>query len=181
MESIHFTQHHLDKMLFYKRQNGLLQAVCIVYVDDFLLTCRRGYKMQELTDLFKWGLQTELSEQQAIEFKGKELNLKRSSDGSLRLHVTQSKFMDNTDGGKLQKGRITQGGPLTTAEQTEFRSMTGSLQWLASQTRPEISAWVSLANKGSETTPSELASLYKTLEFCRETKDSGLVFQCGVR
>ena len=45
----------------------------------------------------------------------------------------------NTEKGKVQKGRISQGPPLTTAEETELRSVTGSLQWLvASQTRPDI-------------------------------------------
>ena len=176
MQSIDFVQHHLDRMLFYKRVNGRLMAACIVYVDDFLLTCRTDYRKEELLELFSWGSQKQLSIEQPLEFKGKELILK-SSDKAFHLHVTQTKFIDNTDGGKLAKGRIGQGGTLTSAEQAEFRSVTGSLQWLASQTRPEIAAWVSLANKGGETSPADLSSLYETLEFCRETKHLGLTFQ----
>lgn len=182
MTSINFVQHHLDKMLFYKRLNGTLVAACIVYVDDFLITYRQDYQIQELFDLFKWGSQKELSLQQALEFKGKELTLKAKGtqpNGTPRyhLHVTQTKFIDNTDGGKVQRGRIADGPPLTMSEQAEFRSMTGSLQWLASQTRPDIAAWVSLSNHGKETSPADLASLYETLEYCRLTKDQGLVFQ----
>lgn len=46
-----------------------------------------------------------------------------------RLQVAQTKFIDNTDGGKVQKGSIVASPPLTISEQAEFRSMTGSLQW----------------------------------------------------
>ena len=158
MTSIHFVQHHLDRMLFYKRQHNKLMAVCIVYVDDFLLTCRSDYNKEELLQLFSWASQKQLSLQEPLKFKGKELEL------TDHLLVTQTKFIDNTDAGKLQKGRISQGG-----QQAEFRSVTGSLQWLSSQTRPDIGAWVSLANKGSDTSPADLAMLYETLEYCRDT------------
>ena len=130
-----------NKMLFYKRVDGKLAAACIVYVDDFLLTCRRDYPKEELLTLFTWGSQKELTMEQTLEFKGKELTLKKVTNGSLHLHVTQTKFIENTDSGKVQRGRIAAGPPLTTAEQTEFRSVTGSLQWLSSQTRPDIAAW----------------------------------------
>ena len=177
MLSIGYCQHHLDKMLFYKRVNGKLAAARIVYVDDFLLTCRRDYPKEELLTLFTRGSQKELTMEQMLEFKGKELTLKKATNGSLHLHVTQTKFIENTDSGKVQRGRSAAGPPLTTAEQTEFRSVTGSLQWLSSQTRPDIAAWVSLANHGGDTAPSHLASLYETLEYCRSTKHQGLVFQ----
>lgn len=54
--------------------------------------------------------------------------------------------------------------------------MTGSLQWLSSQTRPDIGAWVSLVNKGSDTSPADLATLMKPW-YCRNTKKKGLNFQ----
>ena len=176
MTSIHFVQHHLDRMLFYKRQRNKLMAVCIVYVDDFLLTCRTDYDKEELLQLFSWGSQKQLSLQEPLEFKGKELQL-TDHHGAFHLLVTQTKFIDNTDAGKLQKGRISQGGPLTSAEQAEFRSVTGSLQWLSSQTRPDIGAWVSLANKGNETSPADLAMLYETLEYCGTPRTKGCAFK----
>ena len=177
MKSINYLQHSLDHLLFYKIEAGERVSVCIVYVDDFLLTCRETYNKSELLDLFTWGSQKQLSLEQPLEFKGKELTLKKTKDDKLHLHVTQTKFINNTEKGKVQKGRIAQGPPLTTAEETEFRSVTGSLQWLASQTRPDIAAWVSLSSRGKETGPAELAQLYETLEFCKLTPEHGLVFQ----
>ena len=177
MKSINYSQHSLDHLLFYKIEAGELFSVCIVYVDDFLLTCRETYNKSELFDLFTWGSQKQLSLEQPLEFKGKELTLKKTKDDKLHLHVTQTKFINNTEKGKVQKGRIAQGPPLTTAEETEFRSVTGSLQWLTSQTRPDIAAWVSLSSRGKETGPAELAQLYETLEFCKLTPEHGLVFQ----
>eukprot|EP00435_Cladocopium_sp_Y103_P015633 s906_g3.t2 len=177
MKSINYLQHSLDHLLFYKIEAGELVSVCIVYVDDFLLTCRETYDKSELLDLFTWGSQKQLSLEQPLEFKGKELTLKKTKDDKFHLHVTQTKFIKNTEKGKVQKGRIAQGPPLTTAEETEFRSVTGSLQWLASQTRPDIAAWVSLSSRGKETGPAELAQLYETLEFCKLTPEHGLVFQ----
>ena len=143
----------------------------------YRVTCRRDYSKEELLTLFTWGSQKELTLEQALEFKGKELTLKKATNDSLHLHVTKTKFIENTDSGKVQRGRVAAGPPLTTAEQTEFRSVTGSLQWLSSQTRPDIAAWVSLANHGGDTAPSHLASLHETLEYCRSTKHQGLVFQ----
>ena len=114
---------------------------------------------------------------QGLEFKGKELTLKAVGDGKFHLHVTQKKFLDNTEKGSLPRGRIAAGPPLTIQEQTEFRSVTGSLQWLASQTRPELAAWVSLANKGKGTGPAELAQLYETVDYAKSRPDDGLIFQ----
>lgn len=141
LQSIKFTQHSLDHLLFYKRVNDKLMAICIVYVDDVLLACREDYEKDELFNLFKWGSSKELSLTEPLEFKGKEITLIKNED-KFHVKVTQKRFIQNTEPGKVARGRI----PLTAQEQTEFRSVTGSLQWLAGQTRPEIAAWVSLAN-----------------------------------
>jgi hypothetical protein len=87
------------------------------------------------------------------EFKGKEISL-IEQDGKFNLKVTQKRFIKNTEPGKVARGRIAEGPPLTPEEQTEFRSVTGSIQWLAGQTRPEVGAWVSLAKQGQGHEPS---------------------------
>ena len=174
--SINFTQHSLDHLLFYKRVNDRLMAVCIVYVDDVLLACRQDYNKDELLDLFKWGSSKQLSMDEPLEFKGKEINLVMSND-KYHLKVTQKRFIQNTEPGKVARGRVAEGPPLNPQEQTEFRSVTGSLQWLAGQTRPDIAAWVSLANRGKETGPAELSQLYQVLDYVRDTEDLGLTFQ----
>ena len=176
LKSIDFTQHSLDHLLFYKRIGDKLMAICIVYVDDVLLAHREDYKKEEFYDLFKWGSEKELTLTESLEFKGKEINL-IENDGKFNLKVTQKRFIKNTEPGKVARGRIAEGPPLTPEEQTEFRSVTGSIQWLAGQTRPEVAAWVSLANKGKDTAPADLAQLYQTLDYIRENPNAGLLFQ----
>ena len=176
LKTINFIQHSLDHLLFYKRDGDKLLAICIVYVDDVLLAYREDYNKEEFHNLFKWGSEKELTLTEPLEFKGKEIIL-IEQDGKFNLKVTQKRFIKNTEPGKVARGRIAEGPPLTPQEQTEFRSVTGSIQWLAGQTRPEVAAWVSLANKGKDTSPADLAQLYQTLDYTRENPNDGLLFQ----
>ena len=61
-------------------------------------------------------------------------------------------------------------------EWKEFRSVAGSLQWLGGQTRPDLCAATSLANRGSETRPSDLKTLYEYTSLAKETPQLGLCF-----
>ena len=76
----------MDHLLFYKVEAGELVSVCIVYVDDFLLTCKETYNKTELLNLFSWGSQKQLTLEQPLEFKGKKLTLKKTKDDKLHLH-----------------------------------------------------------------------------------------------
>ena len=70
-------------------------------------------------------------------FKGKELTVFKNEDNRYVMSITMKKFIDGLDAAKLHRGRL-QGDPaLTLAEQKELRSVTGCLQWLATQSRPE--------------------------------------------
>ena len=51
--------------------------------------------------------------------------------------------------------------------------MAGCLKWLCGQSRPELSPYVSLSNRGSQTTYGDLKNLYAALEFARGTSDCG--------
>ena len=173
-----YLQHSLDRLLFYKRSKdgAHLMAIAIVYVDDVLMASRLDYDKSEILNQFTWGSSAELTTEQSLTFKGKELSLVKADD-KYHLKVTQKQFIANSEPGQVRKGRIQEGPPLSMEEQTEFPSLTGSIQWLAGQTRPELAAWVSLANKGKDTGPAELAQLYSTLDYAREHADDGLTFQ----
>ncbi|CAK9054043.1 unnamed protein product [Durusdinium trenchii] len=64
---------------------------------------------------------------------------------------------------------------LTVEGWKEFRSMAGCLQWVASQSRPELAAVTSLSNKGGETCFRDLKNLGEALQFTMATMDSGIV------
>ena len=118
LKTINFTQHSLDHLLFYKREGDKLLAICIVYVDDVLLSCREDYKKEEFYDLFKLGSEKELTLTEPLEFKGKEISL-IEQDGKFNLKVTQKRFIKNTEPGKVARGRIAEGPPLKNKQSSE--------------------------------------------------------------
>ena len=139
-----------------------------------LLSYREDFDTAIVLDKFTWGSAKELNLEQPLEFKGKGISLLQHQD-KFHVKVTQKQFLANSEPGRVKKGRIQEGPPLSTAK---LRSVTGTLQWLAGQTRPELAAWVSLANKGKKDTgPAELAQLYATLDYARENSEAGLVLQ----
>ncbi|CAJ1344302.1 unnamed protein product, partial [Effrenium voratum] len=174
--SVGYKQHALDKMMFYKHDSaGNLMCVVIVYVDDFLLTCVETYDKEELLSLFTWGSKTQLDLTTPIEFKGKEYTLVTDNSGYL-LKVTQKKFINTTPAPRKITKREPD-DPLNFEERADFKSVSGSLQWLSAQCRPDVSAWVSLCSKGSETTVKDLQALHETLNYAKSTPDDGLTFQ----
>ena len=179
-QKVGYVQHSQDHLMFYKHRNGKLVSLCIVYVDDFLLACSTKYDKEELLSQFTWGSRNNLTVSTPFVFKGKELSLHEVNTASgkrYHLHVTQTEFIKATPAGKLARGRAQEPTPLTATERAEFKSVTGSIQWLSSQTRPDLAAAVSLANRGKETTTADLATLYSAINYAKETAKQGLVFQ----
>lgn len=79
-------QSSLDKMLFYRfskfagEKQPILAAVLLVYVDDFLLAHDKRFRREELIKHFTWGSQDELTLDNPLEFKGKQLVLTLQND-----------------------------------------------------------------------------------------------------
>ena len=59
---------------------------------------------------------------------------------------------------------------------SEVRSVTGSLQWVAGQTRPDVAATVSLASRGGNSTYDDLNNLYEAVAHLKKTGNEGIVF-----
>ena len=172
-----YVQHSFDKMIFLKRcSKGKIQSVILVYVDDFLGTFRSDYNFNEVKEAFQWGSLEFLEVGKPIVFKGKEVELFASPNNAKRfqLKLTQKAFLDGLLQGKLPRGCDLL-SPLDKERKEEFRSVAGSLQWLAGQTRPELAPVISLSNKGEETSYGDLKALYSALEFAKQTSDQGLV------
>ena len=142
-----YTQHSFDHVICLKRRaKGQLISVILVYVDDFLGTHRVDYDFEEV-------LSSEVDKPIVFKCKEVELFVKPGSSGRLQLRLTQKAFLDGF----------------------QQRSVAGSLQWLASQTRPELAPYISLSNKGEATTFGDLKVLYSALEFAKQTAGEGLV------
>ena len=108
---------------------------------------------------------------------GKELCYKLNKENRVVLHITMKKFLETVEPYELPRGRMKQPEVLTSDEQKEFRSIAGCLQWLGSQTRPDVSPAISLCNHGQQTTIHDLKTLAETLQHAKNTQELGLVIQ----
>eukprot|EP00438_Fugacium_kawagutii_P005300 Skav213865 [mRNA] locus=scaffold2366:336381:344444:- [translate_table: standard] len=176
MNKAKLKRHRLEHMMFYGLdEQGLLQVVCIIHVDDFLAVFREDYDESKLISHFQWGSQNFLTLDNPLNYRGKEIKLRK--EGNLFvIDVTQCAFIDEMSTGKVSSARLKENPLLSKDEWSEYRSCAGSLQWLAGQTRPDISASVSLSNRGMETTVRELQQLYECIQNVKDTKNYGLVY-----
>lgn len=63
------------------------------------------YQLESLKNLFEWGLVTILSPETPGEYRGKEI-IMELKQGKKIIRVTQKKFLDNLDEGKIPVGRM---------------------------------------------------------------------------
>ena len=175
-----YRQHSLDEMFcFYGAPDGeeqpRLLSLCLVYVDDFLLVHSEKYDRAHLTCLFTWGSQTECTVDNPIEFKGKTISLRYDSAcNEYQVSFTQKTFIDAIEGGNVKRGN--KGQQIDPKDISEVRSVTGTLQWVAGQTRPDVAATVSLASRGGKSTYEDLANLYEAVAHLKRTSSEGIVF-----
>ena len=171
-----FLTHRLDHMCFYKRcSRGYLQVILIVHVDDFLVAFRKDYNMDELLGMFTWGNKAYLEKGKPLTFRGKLISLD-TVNGKDVIKVTQTEFIKEMECGSIKKGRLT-AESLNAKERDEFKSVSGSLQWLGGQSRPDLCALTSLSNKGSDTKPTDLRDVLEGIKVAKETMTDGLTFQ----
>ena len=171
-----FKQHSLDRCCYYllNDENQLI-AILIVHVDDFMMTynCEK-YSIDDFKALFRWGSTTDISLETSGEYRGKEIQLKKDSNGKFNYVITQTKFIQAMDSGHVTKERL-KGEKLLTAEELgELRSVIGSLQWLSGQTRPDLAATASLCHHGAKSEIGDLQKAYEAIEYAKATMNDGI-------
>ena len=144
-------------------------AMCIVHVDDLLITYSPKYNVTKLQAAFEWGSWSYYPEE--IVYCGQEI---RKID-STRLKVVQVEFLNATPPKNLGRERRRAGTEDLTAEEiTEFKSVIVSLQGGSGRTRPDLSASTSLLQH-KDLKLEDLRNAYTVLAYARETKDTGIV------
>lgn len=176
LSSIGYQKHSFDQQLYYKVINDQVVSIILVYVDDFIGISRSDYPLKEVHDLFKWGALTYMEVNKPTTFKGKELTLIKE-DGRFKMKITMQKFIAGMSQSSLPRGRLLQDEKLTDEEKKELRSVSGSLQWLATQARPEISPVVSLTGHGDSATVHDLKTLFATVDYLKQTPSLGILIQ----
>lgn len=140
-------QNSLLDQAFFRLYNpeGQVCAMLITHVDD-IMTATDGSKFAEeqIEKLRKrlpfgqWKIVEK--EEDGIEYCGKEMRIKEENGESF-VDVSQNGFIN----GRLEEIEISPARKThktdraTKTEETDFRSTVGSLQWLSTQTRPDLS------------------------------------------
>ena len=161
--------------LLFNDQDELI-SIILVYVDDFLGVYREDCSIEPVWQSFKRGSLSQVEHNKEFTFKGKQISLRQRSNGRFYLHLCQAEFIDGMTMGKIPRGAELDAA-LSAEQKAEFRSISECLQWLSTQTRPDLSVTNSLANKGDKTTVGDLKSLYQALEFARSTKNDGIIIE----
>ena len=175
---LNYVQHSWDKMLFVKYNDaGEPVSMVMVYVDDFIGMYRSDYNIEELQSRFTWGDLSNFKLNETKTFKGKQLCFCKNPADRTILKVTMEAFLETVEPVSIPRGRLKQPEMLTDSEKKEYRSISGCLQWLGSQARPELCAAVSLSNHGLQTTIGDMKVLQEALEFAKATPECGITFQ----
>ena len=124
----------LDPALFSWSKYGKIQGVICLYVDDFLWageTCFQNEVVEKLRDLFLVGKTASKS------FKYIGLNIQNMSDGSIT--VDQFQYIQSVKPVLISRERMNNKfSDLSDKEKTEYKSLVCQLNWIATQTRPDI-------------------------------------------
>ena len=140
-----FCKSCIDPAVFMLRDpKGILVGAMVVHVDD-LMFCHDGSEMgkrvaEKLANRFPFGTWDRVAEKPCgVTYCGKEIRL-QSEAGRKQVVLSQDGFID----GRLEEMEVSRERRrrpemyATEEERGNFRSVVGSLQWLATQSRPDL-------------------------------------------
>ena len=140
-----FCKSYIDPAVFMLRDNqGTLIGVMVVHVDD-LMFCHDGSEKakqtaEALAKRFPFGTWDRVADKASgVTYCGKEIRL-QDAGGKPQIVLSQDGFID----GRLEEMEVSkerrrnQDLYATEEERGNFRSVVGSLQWLATQSRPDL-------------------------------------------
>ncbi len=140
-------------MFYLRNEEGVLCGLMIVHVDDLMLATDDSEWSAGVTERlrgrFPFGTWQNVAQEPAgVTYCGKEIKVKNDGVEDF-ITLAQRGFIE----GRLEciqvhKERIKLiDERVTEEERTDYRSVVGSLQWLASQTRPDIAFEVNQLQK----------------------------------
>ena len=135
-------QSKLEPCVWRLYQNGVLQRLIGIHVDDLLCAGAGAYfhsKIQDLRSCFPFGSWKDL-QKETVTFCGCEL--RQCRNGSVELN--QERYAESIHEIPISRERRTQGqDALTDEEKKRFRTALGALSWRATQSAPRLCASVS--------------------------------------
>ena len=161
-------------MFFALQQKERAYLLCFFHIDDVLITWDETWDINIFKTLFEWGEWLEAPN--TLTYVSREIRFEPLADGNcdgMSVVVSQPKSVRAIGTAKVTAKRLTEESELTPSERTEFKSCVGSLQFLASNSRPDLAAGTSLI-QGSNLTPQNLSAAYKLIDYAKETSHDGI-------
>ena len=153
-EELKFEKSHVDPAMFMLRNHsGELVALMIVHVDDVMICCNGSAHARETVEKlhkrFPFGTWQRVCDQPSgINYCGKEIKVVEDG-GERKIVLSQNGFVD----GRLETMDVSASrraqleSCATPEEMSNYRSVVGSLQWVATQTRPDMAFEVNQLQK----------------------------------
>ena len=137
----------MDPALFSWECNGVISGILCLYVDDILWAGEDSFKDNIIDRLCKLFL---IGNNESKAFKYIGLNIE--SDGEKATNIDQLDYIASVKAIPVSKARVNnKNSDLSEQEKASYRSLVGQLNWIATQTRPDIAFEVC-----------ELSSMFKT-------------------
>lgn len=141
-----FEQSVLDPALFFKRDTqGNLKGMAIIHVDDILVghdgSDEVSGTVSKLNGLFPFGDWDRVIEKQGgVVYCGKRITAHKNESHEYVLQLDQADFSEGRlDPIQIEGSRLSDlTSSANASEISDFRSITGSLQWLSTQSRPDL-------------------------------------------
>ena len=127
-------QSKLDNALFRYYKNGHLEGLMVLHVDDFLFCGTKSFDDEVIENLSK---KFNVGKRSANNFKYIGLNINENENG---IYVHQNEYAEELEELHIPMHRKSdKQSSLTAFEKEKLMSVAGQLNWLATQTRPDLS------------------------------------------
>ena len=157
----------LDNSLFTFHQNGELQGIICIYVDDFLWTGTELFQRKIITKLETKFL---IGSSASVNFTYVGLSIKSYEDG---LTIDQDQYIASLTPIPISKERLAEkndceNNRLNEKEKKAYRALVGQLNWVATHTRPDVAFETCILSISFyESTIADLIRLNKLVERVR--------------
>lgn len=179
LKMFNLKQGCIDKCLYFNEDKSLMLTI---YVDDGLAAGKDREQLDKLIEYLKNHFELKVMNCQS--FLGLEVIRDRKMQ---TLSIVQSQYVEKI----LTKFGMSNCNPVSTPEQVgakfeesaplptefKFKELVGSLLYLSTCTRPDISHAVSIASRTSEPTQSHWNALKRILRYLKGTKDLGITYK----
>ena len=147
-----------DEAFYYKNVGGNLEGMIITHVDDFQIAGGDDFNEKVLNKL-KDTLTVSKVERDHYRFTG--IDVKKSGDS---IELSMEDYADSIEEIKEIR-RDKKEEPLTKTELKIFRKYTGKMNWLAENTRPDLSIWaLNMSKRNKKATIGDLKHVNQAIK-----------------